>query len=237
MDLSIVMPARNEAGGIGEVIHDLLIATSGRSCEIIVVDDHSSDPTAAVAAMAGVMVLASSGPPGIGHALRRGIAAAAGKWTCFVMSDWSDSPESVLRMYELAKSSDLDAVFGDRWSGAEVSGYPPLKRILNRIGNRVASELMACRYSDWTNIHKLYRTSLLREMATKSDGFEIGLEMSLKAVNRGARFAVVNTEWKQRRSGSSKMRLTKNAFRCFRILLKEIRNTPSISYERTSSAY
>lgn len=235
VDLTIVMPARNEAQGLQDVVRGVFLGTAHMSREIVIVNDYSTDSTASVGialereAQGAVRFISNYKKPGIGSALTVGVVVARGEYTCFVMSDGSDSPESICAMFDTASSYGCDAVFGDRWrSGAKVSGYPALKRALNRAGNRAAGVLMNSSYTDWTNIFKLYRTSLLRRMNLSSDGFEIGLEMSLKAVNLEAYYRVVPTPWSERKSGSSKMRLLKNAWRCLGVLWREtMRSTSS----------
>lgn len=226
-DLSVVIPARNEAEGLYGVVSRVLDDLDGIDFEVWLIDDYSTDETQEVMRRLAsehrgtVRVAVNGGTPGIGVACRLGLTCASGEYVCFYMSDESEEPALIRSLFYAVCFSHEDAAFGNRWSGASIEGYPLLKRVLNRIGNRAAAVLIGEGYTDWTNIFKLYRADALRAVPLTSTGFEIGLEMSLKVVKSGAKFAVVDTPWKERKSGSSKMRLFKNAWRCLGVLWRE----------------
>ena len=78
LDLSVVIPAFNEEGAVRaevEVVHGIL-AKSGKRFEIIVVDDGSTDRTAAEAALAPCRLIRQKENRGYGASLKRGIAEA-----------------------------------------------------------------------------------------------------------------------------------------------------------------
>src|SRR4029078_10610547 len=103
MLLSVVIPARNEAGcivstvsGIASTLRDHRIPH-----EIIVVDDGSSDGTAeAIQDLArstpGIRVIANPGPHGFGYAIRAGLRAFQGDAVAIMMADNSDSPQDLV---------------------------------------------------------------------------------------------------------------------------------------------
>lgn len=73
---SIVIPAYNEAGGIGKVITEILQLKGGREFEVIVVNDCSKDDTAKEVAKYPVILISNVQNSGYGFSLKRGISAA-----------------------------------------------------------------------------------------------------------------------------------------------------------------
>jgi glucosyl-3-phosphoglycerate synthase len=84
-EVSVVVPARNEAGTVGGIIQ--AIAALDGVGEVLVVDDGSTDGTATVAAAAGARVVAATGGPGKGSAMWDGVAAARGDLVVFCDAD------------------------------------------------------------------------------------------------------------------------------------------------------
>lgn len=116
-DLSIVIPTRNGADRIGSMLDELL-AEIGRSCisaEIVVVDDRSTDGTAALlaaAARADRRIVALTGPGrGPGAARNAGVAAARAPLVAFADDDDPWTPGRLLAQVE-AHRADPDAVLG-----------------------------------------------------------------------------------------------------------------------------
>src|SRR5262245_6397541 len=115
--LSVVMPAHNEAETIGAVIEGLQAALSRLPCpsEIIVVDDGSSDGTAARAgaAGAGVRVLRNPVNLGYGHSILRGIALARGSLIALTDADGTYPVASLPQLFARVQDG-ADHVVGQR---------------------------------------------------------------------------------------------------------------------------
>lgn len=111
--VSVVMPAYNRAAYIREAIESILAQTAGRH-EIIVIDDGSTDDTAAVARACGPAVAVHSQPnQGIGAAINHGLRLATGEWLAFLDSDdlWTPS-KTADQLAWLAAQPGVDLVFG-----------------------------------------------------------------------------------------------------------------------------
>jgi GT2 family glycosyltransferase len=112
--VSVVVPARNEAGQIGRCVTALL-GQDAMVVEVVVVDDGSRDATAVEADRAGARVVAAPAP-GAGQAGKAAAcavgarAAAAGRWLAFVDADVVLAPEAISRL--LAACRDHGAVAG-----------------------------------------------------------------------------------------------------------------------------
>lgn len=108
--ISVVIPARDEAQRIGPLL-DAIIDAPGVT-EVIVVDDQSSDGTAAIAHEAGATVLAGSEPPdgwvGKAWALQQGFAAASGDWVVTLDADTRPHPALPQAMVSRAMGEGLD---------------------------------------------------------------------------------------------------------------------------------
>lgn len=134
--LSIIIPAFNEAAGIGSVLARLE-EWKTRGAEIIVVDDGSTDQTGHIAAEAGARVIRHGTNRGYGAALKSGIRNAHGELVVTLDSDGQHDPRDIERL--LAALGDNEMVVGARGGG---SHSPPLRRpgkwILGKVANYLA---------------------------------------------------------------------------------------------------
>src|SRR5262245_17222735 len=119
MALSIIIPALNEEGAIGETVHALeeCLRAAEIEHEIIVVDDGSVDTTGRAAAECGATVLTHLYNLGYGRSLKDGIRAARYDAVAIIDADGTYPIQDVPRLYELYRKGYHTAV-GQR-TGAE----------------------------------------------------------------------------------------------------------------------
>lgn len=212
---SVVMPAWNEEATVGTTLRELTahLDGTGLAYEIVVVDDGSTDGTAGVLAAAAaahpaIRPVHNPGPGGYGFAIRKGLEHYRGDAVVVVTSDGADAPKDVAA-YFATIAGGHDCVFGNRFGpGSTVTGYPPVKRAMNRLANRLLSWVVGHRYRDFTNGFKCYRRHVIEDMQPLVCGqFNITIEMSLKAVLAGWDYAVVPNDWRERDAGKSSFRL------------------------------
>jgi dolichol-phosphate mannosyltransferase len=210
--LSVVVPAYNEAAVIGGTVRALIAHLDEQKVEyeIIVVDDASRDGTEAVLRMLEVTAprlrhVTNPGPHGYGCAVRCGLRHFTGDAVVVVMADGSDSPEDVVAYFRKIQEG-YDCAFGMRFGpGSRVIGYPRFKRLLNRAGNRLIAWLTGSGYTDFTNGFKCFHRDVISGIQPLVGAqFNLTIEMSIKAVLSGARFAVVPNSWIERETGVSK---------------------------------
>jgi dolichol-phosphate mannosyltransferase len=225
--LSLIIPAHNEEGSIKKTVMTFhkALANNGIPHELVVIDDHSSDRTAEVIkqireTVKEVKSYPNTLPNGFGFAIRTGLDKFTGQYAAIVMADLSDNPRDLVAMYNKALEG-YDSVFGTRFHHlAKVSDYPLPKLILNRLTNNIIRLLFMIPYNDVTNAFKLYsRTTINGLQPFLSNHFNLTVELPLKTIVRGYTYAVVPTDWTNRKSGVSKLKIKEMGSRYFFIIL------------------
>ncbi len=227
MKLSVVIPAHNEEMTVGETVESLVSTLSREAVEheVIVVDDSSTDATAAVveriaAEQPQVRLLPSPYRNGFGFAVRAGLEAFKGDAVAIVMADGSDSPEDLVSYQHLLEEG-YECAFGSRFvHGSGLVDYPRSKLIMNRIVNLGIRVLFRHGYNDTTNAFKAYRREVIENIQPLlSHHFNLTVELPLKAVVRGYSFGIVPISWRNRKAGASKLRLNEMGSRYLFIVL------------------
>ena len=211
--LSVVIPAHNEEGHIVETITSLSseLEQAAIDYEILIINDNSTDDTKVLLEQLSnknVRYLDNQPPNGFGYAIRLGLTEFRGDCVAIVMADGSDDPSDVVRFYR-AFQSGADCVFGTRFCReSTIVDYPFSKRILNRLGNQLIRLLFLTRYNDTTNAFKLYGRHVIAGLQPLlAYGFNLTVELPLKAMVRGYRFKVLPNNWYNRKEGISKFKI------------------------------
>lgn len=216
MKFSIIIPAFNEEASIASCILALDRMLKDHDHEFVVVNDGSTDRTGVV--LDGLksqfpleVVDRPVGDNGIGKAIKSGLRAAKGDYIIITMADSSDDAGDALRMVQIACSREVDGVYGTRFAkGGKLVNYPPLKLVVNRIYNHLASLLLGIPHDDLSNAFKMYRRSLVSELDVESDGFDITIELSVKAwLHAKGEIAVIPIKWYGRKSGLPKWKIVR----------------------------
>lgn len=228
MKLSVVIPAHNEDNCIEQTIRDLAARLSAEEIEheIIVVNDNCADRTEDIllrleSEVAGLRHITNCPPHGFGFAVRRGLESFAGDAVAVYMADASDRPEDLVRFFRVIEGGQVDCVFGSRFiKGGKVIDYPAPKLILNRFANTFIRLLFGIRYNDVTNAFKLYRREVIEgAKPLLSHHFNLTVELPLKAIVRGYRYAVLPNTWINRKTGVSKLKIQEMGSRYLFIVL------------------
>ena len=157
MMLSVVLPAKNEAEGLRRTLPALRARLP--EAEIIVVDDGSTDDTAAVARAAGATVLSSPYSMGNGAAIKRGARAAQGEILVFMDADGQHAAEHVVALLQKLEEG-YDMVVGAR----DRTGQASLHRgLANGFYNRLASWMTGHKIVDLTSGFRAVRAEKFRE--------------------------------------------------------------------------
>ena len=225
--LSIVIPARDEEGGVVATVEHLHLELRLRSVphEIIVVDDGSADRTWPLLVELQQRVpelrpVQNRGPHGFGRAIIHGLAQMQGDAAVIVMADQSDDPRDVV-VYWTELNRGYDCVFGSRFiKGGGVVDYPVLKRVLNRLANAFVAAIFGLHYNDTTNAFKAYRKTVIDGCQPLiAPHFNLTIELPLKAIVRGFSWTVVPITWRNRRTGTAKLKIEEMGSRYFFICM------------------
>ena len=211
--VSIIIPAYNEEQGIGPVLERLqqVMADSGLTYEVIVVDDGSQDSTARVAGRyEGVRVLRHRANRGYGGALKTGIRHAQHELVCITDADGTYPNERIPDLVNRLVRDGCDMVVGAR-TGNEVA-IPlirrPAKWAIGRLANFVAGEYIPDLNS---GLRIFRREAALRLFSMLPDGFSFTTTITLAMLTNGylVDYAPINYH---ARIGRSKIRPIQDTF-------------------------
>jgi glycosyltransferase involved in cell wall biosynthesis len=212
LELSVVLPVYNEGESVAPVLRALLDAIH-LPCEVLVVYDFDEDTTVPVArALAAelpeIRPLRNELGRGVLNAMKAGIAESHGDFVLISMADGSDEPQVVDAMVARAREG-ADVVAASRYMrGGHQVGGPLLKRTMSRAAGLSLHWLAGVPIHDPTSNFKLYSRRFLESVTIESTaGFELALELSVKATLAHRRLAEVPTTWRDRTSGKSNFQL------------------------------
>ena len=197
MKIVVVIPALNEAASIEPVIAAI---PAHLAFEIVVVDNGSTDATAACARAAGATVLQAS-PPGYGRACFVGAAYALDRGAdvvVFLDADFSDDPREMTDLVAPIVRGEADLVVGSRLRGGLEPGAMPWHA---RFGNRLVSAMVNKRYGlALTDLgpFRAVRAQLYRRLAMREMTYGWPVEMLAKAARSNARVAEISVSYRQR---------------------------------------
>ena len=167
MELSIVIPVRNEAGNIGPLVAEIRAALDdGAAYEIVYVDDGSTDATAAE-----IRALAAAGAPlrlvrharscGQSAAIRTGVKAARGAWIATLDGDGQNDPADIPRLWAMARGENTPTLIAG-WRQKRRDTW--LKRISSKVANGVRAGMLGDATPDTGCGLKVFRRELFLDL-------------------------------------------------------------------------
>ena len=219
-EISVVIPCLNEEEAVGKVVDQSLegIRRSGRTGEVIVVDNASTDRSAEVAAEHGATVVREE-RPGYGSAYLAGLAVAQGDFVVMGDADETYPMQDLAPFVErLAKGDDL--VMGSRFEGTiHGEAMPWLNRhIGNPILTGLLNVLFGVKISDAHCGMRAVRKDALPTLDLHSTGMEFASEMVFKAFRRKLRVSEIPIDYYPR-VGESKLNRFGDAWRHVKFML------------------
>lgn len=223
MELSVIIPAYNEAQRIGPTlqrVHAFLAARPARF-EILVVDDGSTDDTVALVsaladALPGLRVLCSPANRGKGHAVRQGMLAATGRIRVFADADGS-TPIDELNALLPALAAGADIAIGSRYlPGSRVTRPQPWqRRVWSRLVNRVVQRVLLPGVVDTHCGFKAFTAAAATRTfaACTVDGWSFDLEVLACARAYGFRIREVPVRWEDDVRSKARIRQLPREFR------------------------
>jgi len=217
-ELTIVVPAYNEAKAIGQTMTALKAVLESASIdgEIVVVDDGSKDGTGDAAEAAGARVIRLEENSGYGYALKTGIANSESKFVAIIDADGTYPAEKLPEMLELCRNADM--VVGDR--GAAMKNVQWIRRPPKWALNTLANMLARRKIPDLNSGLRVFkRSSLERFVQLLPDGFSFTTTITLSMICSNLRVIYTPIVY-NKRVGQSSMRPT--AFFTFILLVLRI---------------
>ena len=212
-EVTILLPAYNEAGVIGETIR--AIRALHPDFEILVVDDGSTDNTMREAMEAGANVWPHPYNMGNGAAIKSGLRCARGEWVLMMDADGQHKPEDIARLLE--HKDRYDMVVGARTRQSETSAH---RDLANWVYNRFASYVTRFKVEDLTSGFRLVRLSVARQfiyLLPNTFSYPSTLTLGYLRSGRTVKYIPIQTK---ARVGKSKIKLLKDGTRFFLIITK-----------------
>ncbi|MGC4032387.1 MAG: polyprenol monophosphomannose synthase [Tepidisphaeraceae bacterium] len=232
-EISLVIPALNEAANLTPLAERIAAALAGRAYELLIVDDNSRDDTPAVCAKLAErfplkLIVRTTPKDGLSGAVLHGFDFARGRTIVVMDADLQHPPEAIPSLVA-ALDDGADFVIGSRYvAGGEIEGEWPWYR---RINSRVATWLarpFAGRVADpMSGFFAMRRTSFEHAQRLTPLGYKIALELLCKARCKSVREVPIH--FARRTAGESKLSL-KEQFR----YLEHLSRLYDFSYPRLS---
>jgi glycosyltransferase involved in cell wall biosynthesis len=214
MHVSVVIPAKNEAAAIGQMVERVLTALP--DAQVVVVNDGSTDDTAQVARQSGATVIDHPYSKGNGAAIKTGARAALGEVIVCLDGDGQHAPEDIPRLLARLEAG-YDMVVGARQSGSQASIG---RGLANTLYNQLASYMVDHRVEDLTSGFRAMRADKFREFlyllpngfsyptTSTMAFFRAGYSVAYEPINAGKRI------------GKSHIRLLRDGARFLLIIFK-----------------
>jgi glycosyltransferase involved in cell wall biosynthesis len=202
--VSVVIPALNEEEPIADVVRSVL--ATGLPQEVIVVDNGSTDATAARAASAGAKVV-SEPNRGYGRACAAGVFSVSPSCdiVVFLDGDGSDCPEFMPRMIDPIVAGTHDFVIGSRARGNRETGSMNSQQLFaGWLAGAFVSLLYGVRYSDMCPFRAIRRDALAK-LGMREQTYGWNLEMQMRAARKHLRILEIPVDHRCRTGGVSKV--------------------------------
>ncbi len=204
MNVSVIIPALNEEEPIVGVVRAL--AATKVPDEIIVVDNGSTDRTAARACAAGARVITEP-RRGYGRACAAGVRSLSPECdiVVFLDGDGSDRPGFVNQLVDPILAGKYDFVIGSRTRGQREPGSMNFQQILSgRSAGAILRFLYGIRYTDMCPFRAIRRDALER-LGMREQTYGWNLEMQMRAARAAMRILEVPVNHHRRAGGESKV--------------------------------
>jgi len=213
MKALIVIPTYNEVDNLRPLLQEIF--AQAPECDVLIVDDNSSDGTGKLAdelqaESPAVKVIHRPGKLGLGTAYITGFkyALAHNYDAVFEMdADFSHDPRYLPDFLQAIEQAHV--VIGSRYvRGGNTPGWSPLRRLISGSGNIFARMLLGIPVRDCTAGFRCYRTLVLQNIdlnSIQSEGYAFQVELTYQVLQEGFKIVEIPIVFMDRRIGKSKM--------------------------------
>lgn len=200
MNLSIIIPAYNEANSIRNTVIELetyMTSYAGdaedEDWELVLVNDGSTDNTLEIIKELAqektwIKIVDLVINAGRGKALRKGISAAEGSIIITLDADLSYAPFHIERLVEKLNHENADIVAASAYrSDGSVKNVPLNRLLISKLGNRILSHMFGENLTVLTCIVRAYKKDFIKKIDLHSNNKDIHLEILYKAKMLGAK--------------------------------------------------
>ena len=206
--LSLVIPVYNEGENIAAALSEIKQKVKTPHETLVVYDFDEDNTLPVVKKHSEIKLVKNKYGAGVLNAIKTGFESVPEGVVLVVMADLADDLGAVDLMFEKIKAG-ADIVCGSRYmkDGQQIGG-PLLKRTMSRLAGVSLYYLAGIPTHDVTNSFKMYTKKLLNQIKIESNGgFELGMEIVVKAFAQGFRIEEVPSIWHDRTSGTSRFKL------------------------------
>jgi glycosyltransferase involved in cell wall biosynthesis len=221
--LSVIIPVYNEAATVAGVVRRLRQLPLPVELEIVVVDDGSTDGTAAaLGGVTGLIDRLHTRPRngGKGRAVRDGLERVTGDLVLIQDADLELDPADIARLLEPVLAGQARAVYGSRYLPGPVtrSAGRPALRAANHAFTWLTNTLHGTHLTDVNAGYKLLSTDLLRSLPLTADGFDLEPQITVELARRGVPITEVPVSYRPRTHAEGKKIRWRHALADLRVL-------------------
>ena len=214
-NLSLILPARNEAGGLRRLLPELVAMLP--DAEIIVVNDGSDDDTLAACAEFTVRVVSHPSPKGNGAAVKSGARAAHGDVLIFMDADGQHKPEDISALLEKF-AEGYDMVVGARQTGSHAGAH---RAVANDLFSRFATWMVQQPVEDLTSGFRVVKAEKFRKfLYLLPNGFSYPTTITMSFFRAGFSVAYLPIHTPRRSTGKSHIRPVRDGARFLLIIIR-----------------
>jgi len=222
LNLAIVIPALNEAEGIGRVLDELSGVLMGERYMVVVVDGRSTDGTDEIARKKGAQVIYQRNK-GYGDALKTGFYYARKRLNANVIAmmdaDLTYDPKDIPRLVGPILRDEADLVVGDRFAGMQEGAMPFVNRVGNRLISLFARVTLRLKVQDTQCGLRAFRSELVDSLNLRDDGMPLAIEMLAEAKFTGAKIGEASVTYRPR-VGDTKLNLLMDGLRILSTMIR-----------------
>jgi dolichol-phosphate mannosyltransferase len=231
-DVTVVIPALNEAKGIGLVLDDLSSALTDCNYSVLVVDGNSSDGTDKIAMSKGARVIYQK-KKGYGDALKTGFLYARENFETktIVMMDADNTydPYDIPQLLKPLLLGEADIVVGNRFSGMKDGSMSSVNRFGNKVISWFARVTLGVGVLDTQCGLRAFKTELVDRFDFSASGMPFATEMLVDAKQGGANVSEIPISYRSR-EGDTKLNPWKDGLKIFGTIARLMRDTKPLLF-------